>query len=146
MTFDIQINQISCGKDHTAFVTPIGVYTMGSNSHGKLGIGLRDVDYVSTPHIVKNIQMYEWIQVSWGWEHTAAVMKSGDFYVWGSSKYGTIGETVKEDAYNPIKFRFKIGNNNNEQRHFESNPKNLRIKAVSCGPKFTCAIDSKISQ
>lgn len=138
VTFDVEITQISWGKDHTAFVTPIGVYTMGSNENGKLGIGQKDISYVSTPHIVKHIQMYECAQVSCGWQHTAAVMKSGDFYIWGSSEYGAIGSSITQNTYSPVKFKFKLGNTTDNEKY-----QNVWMKSVSCGSHFTCAIDSK---
>ena len=84
---------------------------LGSNQHGKLGIGSKDINYVSTPHLVKNIHMYQIKQVSCGWEHTAAVMNNGDFYVWGSAKYGAIGASSTKDAWNPVKFKFRFGSN-----------------------------------
>jgi alpha-tubulin suppressor-like RCC1 family protein len=111
---------------------------MGSNNHGKLGIGKKDIKYVSTPQVVKHIQMYECAQVSCGWEHTAAVMKSGDFYIWGASKYGAIGSSMTQNAYSPVKFKFKLGSAMTQSSH-----QNALMKSVSCGARFTCAVDSK---
>lgn len=39
-TFNVRVTQISCGLEHTVFVTDMGlIYSMGSNSCGQLGIG-----------------------------------------------------------------------------------------------------------
>lgn len=140
LSFDVIITQVACGRDHAAFVTPNGLYTMGSNQHGKLGIGRKDLEWVSTPHIVKSIQMYSCKQVSWGWEHTAAVMKNGDFYIWGSSKYGAIGATASSHSWTPVKFKFRLSSSEGTKCEKDSS---VKIKSVSCGSRFTCAIDSK---
>ena len=81
--------------------------------------------------------MYECQQVSCGWEHTAAVMKSGDLYMWGSSKYGAIGTTSKQDAWSPVKFELKIGKIRENSNYSSFQSTNLEIRFVSCGSRFT---------
>ncbi|CAI2374010.1 unnamed protein product [Moneuplotes crassus] len=143
VTFDVEILQISCGRDHTAFITPQGIYSMGSNHFGKLGIGNPDIEYLSTPHLIKSIQRSDCVQVACGWEHTAAVMKTGEFYIWGSAKYGAIGTENKENAWSPVKFKFRAINSseNHESDYSCFKDTSLKIKSVSCGARFTCAID-----
>ena len=41
ITFEFKINKVKCGKDNTGFITEEGfLFIMGSNKHGKLGVGL----------------------------------------------------------------------------------------------------------
>jgi len=48
-SFNILIKDISCGEDHSAFISESGhVYCMGSNSNGKLGIGNKQKFYSSS--------------------------------------------------------------------------------------------------
>lgn len=55
---DILISQISCGDDHTVFVSSRKhgsfVYAMGSNEDGKLGIG--NVKHICVPTRVETIK------------------------------------------------------------------------------------------
>ncbi len=41
MSFDLKISKVKCGKNNTGFITEEGfLFVMGSNKHGKLGIGM----------------------------------------------------------------------------------------------------------
>jgi X-linked retinitis pigmentosa GTPase regulator len=118
-----------------AFLTPKGLYTMGSNAHGKLGLGVQSPS-VNSPTMVKHIRMYSWEQVSCGWDHTACILNGGDFYVWGSWKYGAVGSNEKDAdsnifSYTPVKFRFRLGR------------EKVRMTRVVCGKKCTWVIDEK---
>lgn len=50
------------------------VYTMGSNSEGRLGIGDKNMRQSSSPCLVEDIMSFNCFQVSCGWGHTVAVM------------------------------------------------------------------------
>ena len=56
--FDIVIKQISCGEEHSAFLAERGmIFTMGSNVDGRLGIGDKNIPYVSTPCLIESLYM-----------------------------------------------------------------------------------------
>mgnify|MGYP000868791386 CR=1 FL=1 len=50
------------------------VYTMGSNSDGRLGIGDRYVKKMATPTLVEDLAALNCVMVSCGWGHTVAIM------------------------------------------------------------------------
>ncbi len=52
-SFNVIIKSIACGYKHTVFVSESGhVYSMGSNSHGQLGIG-GGIQEKNTPTLVE---------------------------------------------------------------------------------------------
>jgi alpha-tubulin suppressor-like RCC1 family protein len=54
-SFNVIIKSIACGFKHTLFVSESGhVYSMGSNSHGQLGIGDNMVKTKNTPTLVES--------------------------------------------------------------------------------------------
>ncbi len=58
-------------------------------------------------------------------------MKTGEFYIWGSSKYGAIGTERKEHAWSPIKFKFKTENDPRDGSLGGRASADLKIKTVS---------------
>jgi X-linked retinitis pigmentosa GTPase regulator len=82
-SFNIVINQISCGEEHSAFVSLTGghVYTMGSNSEGKLGIGDKTMKHSNVPCLVEGLVNI--VKVACGMSHTLAINKDGVAYSWG---------------------------------------------------------------
>ena len=60
-SFNIVIKQISCGDDHSAFVSLQGglLYSMGSNSEGKLGVGDKTLKNSNVPCLVEGINNIE---------------------------------------------------------------------------------------
>ncbi|XP_077921327.1 X-linked retinitis pigmentosa GTPase regulator isoform X5 [Halichoerus grypus] len=52
---DQKINSISCGENHTALITDIGLmYTFGDGRHGKLGLGLENFTNQFIPTVCSN--------------------------------------------------------------------------------------------
>jgi Alpha-tubulin suppressor and related RCC1 domain-containing proteins len=56
--FSVKISYISCGDAHTAFIAEGYIYTMGDNIDGRLGIGKREVKYVTAPCLVQSLAKY----------------------------------------------------------------------------------------
>ena len=50
------------------------IYTMGSNTEGRLGIGNKTIRQSSSPCLVEDLIRYNCTQISCGWGHSAAVM------------------------------------------------------------------------
>ena len=57
-TFNIVIDKISCGDEHTAFIANGYLYTMGSNADGRLGISQKDIKTSSSPCLVGGLSRY----------------------------------------------------------------------------------------
>ncbi|EOQ95175.1 chromosome condensation regulator RCC1 repeat protein [Leptospira wolbachii serovar Codice str. CDC] len=81
------------GYDHAVVLKSDGtVVTFGSNSVGQLGNGTGGAGtYSANPVTVTGLPT-DIIQVIAGSEHTAALTKSGDVYVWGRDQYGNLGD------------------------------------------------------
>ena len=103
-SFNIVIHQVSCGEEHTAFIGDPSrhVYTMGSNTDGKLGIGERTLRQSNVPCLVEGLEGIK--KVACGMSHTVAVGDSGEVWVWGQGFYGALGlgdsRTVDRPARN----------------------------------------------
>jgi X-linked retinitis pigmentosa GTPase regulator len=53
-SFNVLIKQISCGEEHSGFITTEGiVYTIGNNADGRLGVGDKTIKYSSSPCLVE---------------------------------------------------------------------------------------------
>ena len=97
------------------------IHSLFRSSLTKLGKSLRESSrHPRFPDIVPK-------QVSYGWEHTAVVMSNGDFYIWGSSKYGAIGSVNTSNAWAPVKFKFRFGNTSSKN----SKKSSVKMKYVS---------------
>jgi alpha-tubulin suppressor-like RCC1 family protein len=59
-SFNIQIQEVSCGEDFTFLLTEKGlVYGMGSNQFGKLGLFYtEETAYYSTPKLVESLSTH----------------------------------------------------------------------------------------
>jgi X-linked retinitis pigmentosa GTPase regulator len=80
------VEQVSCGVFHSAFVTNKGyVYTMGGNSFGQLGLGNKKSQ--SKPEKVVNLENTVITKVRCS-NFTAALSDKGYLYIWGSGIFG----------------------------------------------------------
>ena len=101
-SFNILIKEISCGEDHSAFLSQSGyIYTMGSNSEGRLGIGSLSTKESHSPCLVEALMNYKCSRVSCGWGHTIAVTEQGEAYAWGMGEYGALGTSSTENQCSP---------------------------------------------
>lgn len=102
-SFDISILSISCGQEHSAFISnTFHIYTMGSNSEGRLGIGTQSQSYSLSPCLIESLTGYEIIKISCGWGHTAAISKNNLLFTWGSGQFGNLGTGTSENHWAPI--------------------------------------------
>lgn len=80
-SFSVLIIQVSCGVDHSAFLsTQHFIYSMGSNSDGKLGIGNKNLAYSSYPLLIEALVGEKISQVSCGGVHSAAINNEGELF------------------------------------------------------------------
>jgi alpha-tubulin suppressor-like RCC1 family protein len=91
MKFDLRIIKVKCGKDNTAFITEEGfLFVMGSNIHGKLGVGMsyEQCNKVTKPVLVNEVTNNSIIDVALGKSHSLAVCSKGKVYAWGKVAEG----------------------------------------------------------
>lgn len=130
-SFNIVIRMVACGEEHSAFITGRGqIFTVGSNSEGRLGLGDRSMTQSSTPCMVEALSRLNAVHVACGWGHTAAVIDNGDLYTWGVGEYGALGVADPESQWFPVKVTF---------------PGKQKVVAVSasCGTRHSAIVDDK---
>jgi len=71
---------------------------MGSNSHGKLGIGSKHLTHSKTPHLIEALLGPLVTQISCGDHHSAVITSSGECYTWGRGTDGALGLNYKPDS------------------------------------------------
>lgn len=103
-SFNVLIKELSCGEEHTAFISNQGhIYTMGSNTEGRLGIDDASVTFSSSPCLVSNLTDKYPKKLACGWGHTAVITESGDLYTWGIGEFGALGLNSISTQWSPHK-------------------------------------------
>ena len=124
-SFNVFIKQVACGEEHAAFIAQNGcVYTMGSNSEGRLGIGNRAIRQSASPCLVETLSTRAAEYVACGWGHTA-VVSQGLLFAWGVGEYGALGVGSVETQWLPVQVALSA---------------ELTPLAVSCGSRHTGAL------
>eukprot|EP01017_Pseudomicrothorax_dubius_P024431 TRINITY_DN2595_c0_g3_i3.p1 TRINITY_DN2595_c0_g3~~TRINITY_DN2595_c0_g3_i3.p1 ORF type:complete len:623 (-),score=139.19 TRINITY_DN2595_c0_g3_i3:74-1942(-) len=122
--FDVVIKQVSCGEEHSTFVTDKGyVYSMGSNLEGRLGIGNRSLKAVNAPCLVEGLLGKRVQALSCGWGHTAAITDDGQLFTWGYGGEGQLGLGGSESQYEPQRVQLPS-----------------EAKSVDCGGRHTVVL------
>ncbi|OMJ68419.1 hypothetical protein SteCoe_34128 [Stentor coeruleus] len=131
-SFNILIKDISCGEEHSAFISQSGhVYCMGSNNDGRLGLGNKNIRQSSSPCLVEGLTSYKCIKLSCGWGHTVVITDDGSVFSWGVGEFGALGNGKGDNAWSPIRCLL---------------PKSMKGLEVSSGSRHTGLIveDNKI--
>eukprot|EP00073_Rattus_norvegicus_P055252 XP_017457737.1 PREDICTED: X-linked retinitis pigmentosa GTPase regulator isoform X3 [Rattus norvegicus] len=90
---DQKISHISCGENHTALMTDIGLmYTFGDGRHGKLGLGMENFTNQFFPTLCSNFLKFTVQLIACGGCH---------MLVFATPRLGTIDETEFEEVYEP---------------------------------------------
>ncbi|XP_065584431.1 probable E3 ubiquitin-protein ligase HERC4 isoform X2 [Artemia franciscana] len=93
--------QIACGLHHSMALTNSGeIFSWGSNVHGQLGLGCRDM-VVRSPMLVKSLVGMPISYIVCGGYHSFAVSKSGAVFGWGKNTFGQIGLGDCQDRTRP---------------------------------------------
>jgi X-linked retinitis pigmentosa GTPase regulator len=122
-SFNILIKEISCGEEHSAFISSSNhVYSMGSNSEGRLGIGDKSLRSSSSPCLVESLSNYKAIRVSCGWGHSAVITDEGLLFTWGVGEFGALGSGSSENSWTPSKVHL---------------PRHLRPVDINCGSRHS---------
>ncbi|XP_029329276.1 X-linked retinitis pigmentosa GTPase regulator isoform X1 [Mus caroli] len=90
---DQKIRHISCGENHTALMTELGLlYTFGDGRHGKLGLGMDNFTNQFFPTLCSNFLRFAVQLIACGGCH---------MLVFATPRLGTIDEPKSEDIYEP---------------------------------------------
>jgi uncharacterized repeat protein (TIGR02543 family) len=108
-----KIIQVSLGEYHSAALTSNGrLFTWGLNYYGQLGDGTttnrsNPTEITSRFSLATGDQI---IQVSLGYEHSAALTSSGRLFTWGSNRYGRLGDGTHSNRSTPTEItnRFSL--------------------------------------
>eukprot|EP00804_Cyclotella_cryptica_P023529 CCRYP_012150-RC/>CCRYP_012150-RC protein AED:0.41 eAED:0.41 QI:0/0/0/1/0/0/2/0/417 len=83
---------VSTGQHHAACATSQGtVYVVGTNLHGCLDPDLPEEQVCSRPVLLESLGQIRVVQVSCGYDHTAALSSNGSVLTWGSNSHGQLG-------------------------------------------------------
>ena len=172
-TFEEKISAVSCGNEHTLFLTNNGrVFACGSNKGGQLGTGNRKNHLY--PQKVIGLDIARVTKIAAGY-HSAALTFKGELYVWGSSWLGENSSPVRvgqnfENVFVDIKMGenftalldlrghvYTFGNNRNgelgqgdTQNRAEitkvTKLKDKKVTSIACGKNFVIALGRTVSK
>lgn len=86
---NLEVVSVHCGRSHTLFLTNNGLYAMGLNQLGQLGID-RNLNVALQPMLIKALDNKTITQICAG-QHHNAVVADGLLYTWGWNIYGQLG-------------------------------------------------------
>lgn len=85
----LEVHAVKCGKAHTLILTNNGLYAMGSNMMGQLGIGKHQIQALQ-PMLVPEFDGKNVTLIEVGQYHNA-IYADGNLYTWGWGIYGQLG-------------------------------------------------------
>lgn len=93
------ISSVSLGNYHYAAITKNGdLYMWGNNKYGQIGDETSNI-CGRVPKKVESLKNV--VSVSVGDNHSAALTKDGDLYMWGRNNYGQLGDGTTTDSIEP---------------------------------------------
>jgi alpha-tubulin suppressor-like RCC1 family protein len=85
-----RISKISAGSYHSLLLSENGlVFSFGKNDYGQLGLG--HLDTVSTPTLIKQLELYTVLSISAGGAHSVVCDLEGKVYTFGRGTHGQLG-------------------------------------------------------
>ncbi|XP_049286193.1 uncharacterized protein LOC125765284 [Anopheles funestus] len=96
---ELDVLAVQCGRLHTLFLTSNGLYAMGANNLGQLGIGNHVINALQ-PMLVKTLDGKGITHFSAGQYHNA-VVANGLLYTWGWGVFGQLGHGTVNDCNKP---------------------------------------------
>jgi len=93
--------QISAGGSHSVGVRANGTaWAWGSNGYGHLGNNTQFINVSSPVSVVGGFT--DWVQISAGYGHTAAIRANGTAWAWGSAANGLLGDGTTVSKSSPV--------------------------------------------
>jgi alpha-tubulin suppressor-like RCC1 family protein len=132
---------VSTGQHHSACATSQGtLYMVGTNLHGCVDPDLPEEKVCSKPILLESLGQIRVVQVSCGFDHTAALSSNGSVLTWGSNSHGQLGHrtnimTKHNSGDGPTHIRpagMVLG-------------KGRRVSAIACGTYFTMVLTTRRS-
>uniref|UniRef100_A0A182NZG2 Uncharacterized protein n=1 Tax=Anopheles epiroticus TaxID=199890 RepID=A0A182NZG2_9DIPT len=96
---ELDVLAVQCGRLHTLFLTSNGLYSMGANNLGQLGIGNHVINALQ-PMLVKTLDGKSITHLAAGQYHNA-VVANGLLYTWGWGVFGQLGHGTVNDCNKP---------------------------------------------
>ncbi|EDW83017.2 uncharacterized protein Dwil_GK22629 [Drosophila willistoni] len=96
---NLQVHALKCGRQHTLVLTNNGLYAMGNNNLGQLGVG-QHMQMAQQPMLVTALDGMCITILEAGQYHNAAVA-DGHLYMWGWGVYGQLGQGSCENIPTP---------------------------------------------
>ncbi|XP_035899291.1 uncharacterized protein LOC118506373 [Anopheles stephensi] len=96
---ELDVLAVQCGRLHTLLLTSNGLYSMGANNLGQLGIGNHVINALQ-PMLVKTLDGKGITHFSAGQYHNA-VVANGLLYTWGWGVFGQLGHGTVNDCNKP---------------------------------------------
>jgi alpha-tubulin suppressor-like RCC1 family protein len=127
--------EIAAGDSHSMARNKFGVYTWGSGSYGRLGLGTEHDQFV--PKMIDALKQVDVTRIACNAFHSLAVIDAvagqSTLYTWGGGKYGKLGHSnaSQQNSLIPREVPFF--------RRRGKNSKTVVIQA-SCGLHFTIAV------
>jgi len=138
-TFNISMQNyvvegVSCGSRHTlAFTNEGKVFSWGWGACGQLGHG--NFENVQKPKLIEAISDFCVVLVSAGGMHSAALLSSGEAYIWGSNSFGQLGCGPSDNEKN--------SSNPHKVTIVSEEEENLKLKKISCGGMHSAVVTSE---
>lgn len=101
---NLDVFSVHCGRSHTLFLTNNGLYSMGCNKLGQLGIDV-PLSIALQPMYIKALDNKIITQISSG-QHHNAVVADDQLYTWGWNVYGQCGHDVVKNILQPKAVKF----------------------------------------
>ena len=132
---------VSTGQHHSACATSQGtLYVSGTNFKGCLDPDLPEEETVTKPVLLESLGQIRVVQVSCGFDHTAALSSVGSVLTWGGNSHGQLGHRMN------CMQSFKIGEGPNHVRPAGMVlGKGRRASAIACGAYYTMVLTSRRS-
>ncbi|XP_058813110.1 uncharacterized protein LOC131677367 [Topomyia yanbarensis] len=93
---DLEVLSVHCGRLHTLLLTSNGIYSMGANNLGQLGIGNHVLNALQ-PMLVQTLDGKNVTHICAGQYHNA-VVANGLLYTWGWGIFGQLGHGTVADC------------------------------------------------
>lgn len=122
-----EIKKIHGGGGHLMILDLNGkLFASGWNSKGQLGLNSIEDKHIITA--VKLDKEINFVDVSCGWDSTAAIDKNGDLYVWGSNAFDQLGFSAsKTETFFKVPLKLSL-------------PNNERVLQVVFGLRYMCIL------
>jgi alpha-tubulin suppressor-like RCC1 family protein len=132
---------VSTGQHHSACATAQGtLYVVGTNLHGCVDPDLEDEMVCPKPVLLDSLGQIRVVQVSCGFDHTAALSSNGSVITWGGNAFGQLGHR----SNNRIKVNLGDGPVHIRPAGMVLG-KGRRASAIACGAYFTMVLTTRRS-